>query len=192
VPDNRQKKEDLLKTTFQKITHPDDLDLDLSFLRNLLDREIDFYSIEKRYFKPDGSLIWVFLSVSAVFDEDLLKKGIKIHYLFNEDLHVFCCKNIFYHVLFNLLSNSIKYSSSNIYIKIKSNKFKTLVKIEDDGEGIHEGYHKKVLGPFFRLSTKMNGTGLGLSLCKKMIEKAAGKIGLKSKPSEGSTFWFRI
>ena len=90
----------------------------------------------------------------------------------------------------NLLSNSIKYSSKNIKINVRAGKFKTLVKVSDDGEGIEDDYKKLVFNPFFRISTKLNGTGLGLSLCKKMIEKLGGRIGLRSGYGRGSIFWF--
>ncbi len=57
---------ELLKRTFQDITHPDDLDLDLSNLEKLLAGEIQIYQMEKRYFHKNGSIVWVLLSVSLV------------------------------------------------------------------------------------------------------------------------------
>ncbi|MES2618046.1 MAG: PAS domain S-box protein [Bacteroidota bacterium] len=63
-------KEELLATTFQEITHPDDLELDLSKMHQLLNGEINKYSIEKRYFKKDGQIIWILLNVSLVRDAD--------------------------------------------------------------------------------------------------------------------------
>lgn len=55
--------------TFQEITHPDDLQADLAALKQLLDGEISAYSIEKRYFHANGSIVWVLLSVSLIYDE---------------------------------------------------------------------------------------------------------------------------
>lgn len=59
--------EELLATDFQSITHPDDLDADLGQVRRMLDRKIETYQIEKRYFHKDGRIIWVLLSVSMVW-----------------------------------------------------------------------------------------------------------------------------
>lgn len=59
---------DLLNLTFQKITHPDDLDLDLSYQGQLLKEEINFYQMEKRYITKSSGIIWVLLSVSMVHD----------------------------------------------------------------------------------------------------------------------------
>jgi PAS domain S-box-containing protein len=58
--------EELLEKTFQDITHPDDLEANLEQLRQLLDGEIRTSSMEKRYFRKDGSIVWVYLTVSLV------------------------------------------------------------------------------------------------------------------------------
>lgn len=56
--------EELRQLTFQELTHPDDLENDLNHLRRLLDGEIESYTIEKRYLYPDGSPVWINLTVS--------------------------------------------------------------------------------------------------------------------------------
>lgn len=59
--------EELLAIDFQRITHPDDLDKDLDFLRQMLARTRQYYEMEKRYFHKNGSILWVLLSVSLVW-----------------------------------------------------------------------------------------------------------------------------
>src|SRR5918998_564484 len=59
-------KEELLGLTFQDITHPDDLETDLEGARRLLAGEIETYSREKRYFRKDGSIVWIYLTVSLM------------------------------------------------------------------------------------------------------------------------------
>lgn len=61
--------EELLKTTFQKITHPDDLNADLENVNQLLAGKIDFYHMEKRYIHKKGHYVWGLLAVSLVRDE---------------------------------------------------------------------------------------------------------------------------
>lgn len=61
--------DELLALTFQDITHPDDLDVDLGNVRQLLDGAIDTYRMEKRYIHKRGHLIWIELSVSLVRDD---------------------------------------------------------------------------------------------------------------------------
>ncbi len=62
--------EEMLALTFQDITHSDDLDVDLEYVRQVLAREIENYSIDKRYLRKDGSIVWVSLTVSLVFDKE--------------------------------------------------------------------------------------------------------------------------
>lgn len=57
---------ELEKITFQSITHPEDVDSDLKNLNDLRAGKIDSYSMEKRHIWPDGSIIWIFLSVSPI------------------------------------------------------------------------------------------------------------------------------
>jgi len=62
--------EEFKALTFQEITHPDDLDADLEYARQVLAGEIDRYTMDKRYFRKDTSVIWVNLTVSLVRDTD--------------------------------------------------------------------------------------------------------------------------
>jgi len=60
--------QELLATTFQAITHPDDLDADLSYSRQMLEGSIRNFQMEKRYFHKHGHVVWILLSVSLVRD----------------------------------------------------------------------------------------------------------------------------
>jgi len=61
--------EELQRLTFQQITHPADLDLDLDLLQQLRSRELEQYTLEKRYIRKDGALVWANLDVSAKHNE---------------------------------------------------------------------------------------------------------------------------
>ncbi|MFN3492450.1 MAG: PAS domain S-box protein, partial [Anaerolineales bacterium] len=56
--------------TFQDLTHPDDLDLDLKYVQQMIAGKIETYQMEKRYFHKNGSIVWVLLSVSLAKDND--------------------------------------------------------------------------------------------------------------------------
>ena len=62
--------DELMAKTFQDITHPDDLDADLEFVRRMFARELDTYSMEKRYFHKDGHIVWINLTVALVWKPD--------------------------------------------------------------------------------------------------------------------------
>ena len=69
--------EDLVGTTFQAITHPDDLDADLALLRQLVAGDIPRYAMEKRYFAIDGRIVWARLAVALVRDDE----GRPVHFV---------------------------------------------------------------------------------------------------------------
>jgi PAS domain S-box-containing protein len=68
---------ELLASSFQDITHPDDLDTDLAYVGQMLRGEIESYQMEKRYRRRDGSLVWVMLSVSLARTEE----GTPLHFI---------------------------------------------------------------------------------------------------------------
>jgi len=103
-----------------------------------------------------------------------------------------------YQVLQNLISNSLKYHSTTvtpkIEITVEENEHDWLLKVKDNGIGIDPTYHPKVFQLFQRLHTKTeySGSGIGLSLCKKIIEDLKGKIWIESEEGKGCIFIFTL
>jgi PAS domain S-box-containing protein len=102
-------------------------------------------------------------------------------------------------LLQNLIANGIKYQLKDRTprIIIKSTPAENgMVKIEvtDNGIGIKAEYLSSIFVMFKRLHTRTEyeGTGIGLSVCKKIVERHGGKIGVESEPEKGSTFWFTV
>lgn len=62
--------EELLNMTFQDITHPEDLSADLEYVRQMLHRKINTYSMAKRYIRKNGAIIWINLTVSLLWNDD--------------------------------------------------------------------------------------------------------------------------
>ncbi len=63
-------KEEMPARTFRNITHPDDLSADLEYYQQMHVREIETYSMEKRYFRKDSTIVWVNLTVSLVWKDN--------------------------------------------------------------------------------------------------------------------------
>jgi PAS domain S-box-containing protein len=62
--------DELKKMTFHDLTHPDDLDKDMEYVRKMLNKDIDFYQMEKRYMHKNGNYVWALLTVSMVWNPD--------------------------------------------------------------------------------------------------------------------------
>ncbi|GAB6060638.1 PAS domain S-box protein [Desulfonatronum parangueonense] len=69
--------DELMRKTFQDLTHPEDLDSDLEFVQRMLAGEIETYQMEKRYFHKNGSIVWGLLAVSLVWDD----QGEPLHFI---------------------------------------------------------------------------------------------------------------
>lgn len=101
------------------------------------------------------------------------------------------------HVFQNLISNALKFNESDIpiiYATVKEQKNRYIFTIEDNGIGIDAKYHKKIFELFVRLNppSKYEGTGMGLSLSKKIIEAHGGRLWVKSSLNNGSQFLFTL
>ncbi len=95
-------------------------------------------------------------------------------------------------VLENLISNAVKYApGSPVYITIKETPTGINVDVRDEGPGIPEKYQDSIFNRFFRLPENrpnVHGTGLGLFICKQIIQAHHGEIQLESRVNEGTTF----
>ena len=100
-------------------------------------------------------------------------------------------------VVINLISNAVKFTDTGkVEIDAYQDKDQIIVEIQDTGIGIAEEDHYKVFEKFRQagdtLTDKPKGTGLGLPICREIIEHHGGIIWMTSEPGVGSTFYFSI
>jgi PAS domain S-box-containing protein len=97
----------------------------------------------------------------------------------------------------NLISNSLKYRTENaplIHVSAVRQGGAWCFSVKDNGIGIHPQYKEKIFGVFKRLhrDQKYPGTGIGLAICQRVVERYGGRIWVESEPGKGATFYFTV
>jgi signal transduction histidine kinase len=113
---------------------------------------------------------------------------------------VFADRNRLLQVFVNLISNAVKYigapAQSQIGIGCQELAEVYQFFIKDNGIGIEKQYHEKIFGLFQILNPDQNpntqGTGVGLTIVKRIIENHGGRVWVESEPGQGATFYFTI
>lgn len=105
-------------------------------------------------------------------------------------------------ILYNLLSNAIKFTKQGkVIISVEKQSeddefVELLFKVEDTGIGVHprikDHLFKDYAHPLIHFAKTSGGTGLGLLICKKIVELLEGKIGYETREGKGSIFWFTL
>lgn len=101
-------------------------------------------------------------------------------------------------ILLNLLNNACKFTSAgSITLRARLDESDAMLfEVQDTGIGVPEDKQEHIFTTFAQADDSIvrsyGGTGLGLSICRRLVELMGGKIGLESKPGEGSRFWFAV
>ncbi|MDQ6756883.1 MAG: GAF domain-containing protein [Bacteroidota bacterium] len=134
-------------------------------------------------------------ATSALFDQ----KSLKLEKQIDSDLPAIKGdRDKLIQVIINLISNAVKFTDNgSITLKVYKKKNEIIVGITDTGIGIAPEDHAAVFEQFKQvggdtLTDKPKGTGLGLPICKEIVEHHGGKIWLESKVGKGSTFFFAL
>ncbi len=165
-------------------------------INNLVDNVLEF---ARRAQADDDihSLNEVVLSSLAIMRPLAETNSVELkHELLTELPHFNFNKNKLLQVMVNLITNSIEASNKGNIVKIKTFKRTiartpfAVIEVMDAGHGIEANNYKEIFSDFY--TSKLHGTGLGLSVCKAIVEEHSGKIEFKSKHGIGTTFTVKI
>lgn len=127
--------------------------------------------------------------------EKLDKKDVEISFKHPDTLPIINADTLMINrVITNLLDNAMKYTNpgGTITVSLVDQEENILVQITDTGIGIPEEHLPHIFDAFYQVNPDSKGSGLGLSIVKKIVEAHGGKIWVESEPGKGSTFSFTL
>ncbi|MQG95735.1 PAS domain-containing protein [Pseudomonas sp. MN1F] len=97
-------------------------------------------------------------------------------------------------VLDNLLHNAIRHTANGGRIRLLARRHaeRVIISVEDNGEGIAYGQQGRIFEPFVQVGRKKGGAGLGLALCKEIVQLHGGRMGVFSRPGQGTQFYMAL
>ncbi len=176
-----------------------------SHLHNLINDLLEMAELESENFEAEFELLELsaFLNeIKNLMSPSVLEKGLELNTQYGTtNLLVQTDKARLQHVLVNIISNAINYTEKgNILLAYKAvyfqRKLGVEISIEDTGRGMSEEFQQRLFREFSREEElderEPQGTGLGLVIVKRMVEKLGGEIAFESKKNTGSKFFIRL
>ncbi|QXM05775.1 hybrid sensor histidine kinase/response regulator [Crassaminicella indica] len=167
-------------------------------LLRLVNNLIDITKIDSGYFEIDlqnHNIVDIVENITLSISEYIERNDLKL--IFDTDVEekiIACDVDKIERIILNLLSNAIKFTKSggNIIVKIYDKKEKVVISVKDTGKGIPKDKIDTIFERFMQidksLSRKREGSGIGLSLVKALVEMHGGEIFVKSEYGKGTEF----
>ena len=97
-------------------------------------------------------------------------------------------------VLDNLIDNALRHTGRDGHIRLQARRHgeRVIISVEDNGEGIAYGQQGRIFEPFVQVGRKKGGAGLGLALCKEIVQLHGGRMGVYSRPGQGTQFYMAL
>jgi PAS domain S-box-containing protein len=198
----------LLPMLKDRITEPQSLELievisrNIYYIKDLIDKTIDLAKLNSSKIKLDINNIKLFSDVNKVIENNrvlLEDNKINIKNMISENIIVKADPLRLEELFNNLITNSIKYSSDeggNITINAIKKEDEVTISIKDNGKGMEKDQVRNIFKEFYKIDQSrhnLDSSGLGLTICKRIVEKHGGKIWVESEGLEkGTTFYFTL
>ncbi|MDO5719038.1 MAG: HAMP domain-containing sensor histidine kinase, partial [Tissierellia bacterium] len=174
-----------MNTLKQEIIHLNKL---VDQLKMSFNQSAEISKIKKENFNLSELLI----NTNNALNPTFASKGVVLKSEIEEDVFIISDKDKIVQIMYNLLSNALKASNRNDFVKVKLVKYDKYIRIHiiDEGIGIAKEYQDKIFDRFFKIDNakdpELGGTGLGLSITKQMIESLNGSIKFNSELNIGT------
>ncbi len=144
---------------------------------------------EKKEFRLDTQIKECIILLERSWDEKKINLSSEL-----EETTYFGDDELLSRVWINLLTNAVKFTpeGGEISVSLKKEDGGAVVRIKDNGIGIPEEEREKIFEKFYRASAKVEGNGLGLAICKRILEICGGSVSVESEVGKGSTFTVRL
>lgn len=165
----------------------------IRMVNDMLDLERIEAGSSELFFTNTNMLTLISETVSY-FQVEAGKKGVRFNLELQESITADMDEDRIRQVMINLISNALKFSPEGGEITIsaaKDNGYVT-VSVADQGTGVSPEHQEKVFEKFFKLGGKKDGAGLGLAVCKSIIEAHGGTVGVINNDDAGAKFYFTI
>ncbi|WP_276496789.1 PAS domain-containing sensor histidine kinase [Pontibacter litorisediminis] len=178
-----EKHQEVMARIESSVSRLNSIILDLTDISRIQYEEqlLEDVSLEGLVAEVEGSLESLIYSCNAVIEKD-----------FTGFSHLHYSRKNLRSILFNLISNAVKYASPDrrpvIRISTERQGEQHVLSVSDNGLGIDKKHRQKIFSMFRRLHTHVEGTGLGLYLVKRILENSEDRIEVESEVGKGSTF----
>ena len=175
-------------------------------LSKLVNDLLDLSKVESgtKAFEPEPlDLTDAVHTVISRYDKMKAAQGYNIYFSYEKNVTVLADRTMILQVIYNLINNAINYCGDDLYVGVKqeiisdkNGKPFVRISIEDHGEGIPEDKLPLIWDRYYKIDGVHRratvGTGIGLSIVKKLLIKHDASYGVESKVAEGSVFWFEL
>ncbi|MCX7878174.1 MAG: ATP-binding protein [Ignavibacteria bacterium] len=164
-------------------------------MKNMLEALLRYSRISSTELKPEIIDLEKILNKAITqIKSEYPEKKFRLSYRLSDEIKLVADPFLIQVLFHNLIENSVKFNENMIEITVEDfeNDSKWGYIVSDNGIGIKTDYHDKIFGIFKRLNNNMPGTGVGLALCKKIVEKHGGEIWIEPMNNKGTKFIFTI
>ena len=194
--------EDLMKNEKLKALTGNNLNLinkNVFRLLKLVNQLIDYRKIEHHKFKlraAEGNIVSFLLDLTEHFKHTAAKRNIDLQLMSSaQEISVWFDTNILDKVIFNILSNALKFTPDNgrILIRVSTADDRVTILLEDNGMGMNKEDLNNIFSQFYQADCgRADGSGLGLSLSKELIHLHKGTLNVTSEKWKGTTFMISL